>query len=102
LVAAEALEQQRKYVEALSWLDGYCLAHYSSPFTGLHMHEQSAVLVLLTHAAETPELTHGVELFRVLKHSIVQAYCTSEVGMLHELKYQTNPYQPSFPACNLL
>jgi hypothetical protein len=99
LLAAEPAEQQKQYVEALSWLDGYCLSHYSGPFTRLQHDEQSALLTLLTHASEAPEIRHGVELFRVLKDSIVQAYYTSEIGMLEELKYQTNPFQPSFPGC---
>jgi hypothetical protein len=99
LLGAETVQQQKQYIEALSWLDGYCLSHYSRPFTSLQQDEQSAVLTLLTHASEAPEIRYGSELFRVLKDSIVQAYYTSEIGMLEELKYQTNPFQPSFPGC---
>jgi hypothetical protein len=99
LLGAEAPEEQKRYLEALSWLDGYCLSHYSKPFTGLPPDDQTAVLTLLTSRNENPDLRRGLEHFRVLKDSIVQAYYTSEIGMLQELKYQTNPFQPNFPGC---
>jgi hypothetical protein len=98
-LSVETAEHQKEYIAALSWLDGCCLSHYSKPFTGLREDQQSAVLTLLTHPTQTPELRHGIELFQVIKDSIVQAYYTSEIGMLQELKYQTNPYQPNFPGC---
>jgi predicted lipid-binding transport protein (Tim44 family) len=41
----------------------------------------------------------SVQSFSILKESIVRAYYSSEVGMLRELKYETNPFQPEFPGC---
>lgn len=99
LLAAQSATDQKEYLEALSWLDGYCLSRHSKPFTGLRQEDQSAVLTLLTRTNKDPELRRGIALFHVVKDSIVQAYYTSETGMLEELKYQTNAYQLSFPAC---
>ncbi len=99
LLAAETEEKRKEYIEALSWLDGYCLNRYSNPFVRLGHEEQVAVLSLLTHPEPNPELSHGVKLFQIVKASIVRAYYTSEIGMLEELKYQTNPYQLGCPGC---
>ncbi len=99
MLSVESAERQKAYLQALGWLDGYCLKKYSNPFTGLGMAQQTDVLTLLTHENETPEIAHGVELFRILKQSIVDAYYSSEIGLLQELKYETNPFQPEFPGC---
>ena len=99
LLAAESAETQKEYIEALSWLDGYCLSRNAGPFAALEAGTQAAVLTLLTHPQEAPELKRGAELFAVLKDSIVQAYYSSEIGMLQELNYQTNPFQPNLPGC---
>jgi glucoside 3-dehydrogenase (cytochrome c) hitch-hiker subunit len=98
-LAAESAKNQTAYIQALSWLDGYCLRKYNGPFTALNLEEMDGLLNLLTHPNQNSELSHGIELFGILKSSIVQAYYTSEVGMLEELKYQTNPFQSAFPRC---
>lgn len=99
LLNAETTEIQKNYLEAISWLDGYCLSKYSKPFTALAPSDQTAVLTLLTHPNGNPEIGRGAELFKLIKDSISQAYYSSEAGMLQELHYQTDPYQPSFPGC---
>ncbi len=99
MLSVESAERQKAYLQALGWLDGYCLKQYSNPFTKLGVAQQTDVLTLLTHENETPETAHGVKLFRIIKQSIVDAYYSSEVGLLQELKYETNPFQPEFPGC---
>jgi hypothetical protein len=99
LLAAESPETQKRYYEALAWLDGHCLAEFSKPFTSLDPREQEYMLTLLTQPNDDPDIRHGIELFRVLKGSIVQAYYTSTTGLLKELNYQTNPYQTGMPLC---
>jgi gluconate 2-dehydrogenase gamma chain len=99
LLRRGSLEARRRYVEALNWLDGYCLSQHGQPFTGLDQSQQETVLDLLTRQAPQPELARGRELFALIKSSVVAAYYSSEIGALQELKYQTNPYQPAFPAC---
>ncbi|HEV3275284.1 MAG TPA: gluconate 2-dehydrogenase subunit 3 family protein [Terriglobia bacterium] len=95
-----SLEGQKRYIAALSWLDGFCLAQYSKPFTGLDRPTQEAVLDLLTHSNDNPEAAAGHESFALIKNSIVTAYYSSEIGSLKELKYQTNPYQSGVPGCD--
>jgi hypothetical protein len=99
LLAAQPPEQQKEYLQALAWLDGYCLNRYGQPFTGLGEAMQKEVLTLLTHPNSDPQLAEGIKLFGILKGSIAGAYYSSEIGMLQELKYQTNPFQPDFPGC---
>ncbi len=99
LLDASDTDTQKKYLEALGWLDGYCLSQYSRPFTRLGQDQQEKVLTLLTQEKPSAETAHGARLFAVIKESIVRAYYTSEIGLLQELKYQTNPYQPEFPGC---
>ena len=111
-LAAESTETQKQYLQALAWLEGFCLAKYTKPFTGLARSQQDEVLTLLTErpAAQNPDqtgagrpsspgLADGIQQFRILKGSIVEAYYSSEIGALQELKYQTNPIQPEFPGC---
>lgn len=97
LLRKGTLEAQKRYIAALSWLDGYTLKHYSKPFTALDQDHQETVLTLLTHSTDDPEVSRGRELFAMIKTSIVSAYYSSEIGSLQELKYHTNPYYTSMP-----
>ena len=53
----------------------------------------------MTHRPSSPDLAQGFQQFRILKGSIVEAYYSSEIGAVQELKYQTNPFQSEFPGC---
>ena len=97
LLRKGTLEAQKRYIAALNWLDGYTLAHYSKPFTALDQAHQEIVLTLLTHSTDDLEVSHGRELFAMIKSSIVSAYYSSEIGSLQELKYHTNPFYTSMP-----
>lgn len=99
LLSAEAPETQQQYVQALGWLDGHCFSQYEKPFVQLSPAQQAEVLTLLTHENDNPLIAHGVMLFRNVKSSIVEAYYSSEIGMLQELKYETNPFQSEYPGC---
>jgi len=99
LLRKGSLEAQKRYLAALNWLDGYCLAQYSKPFTALARQEQETVLDLLTHSSDSPALVPGREHFGLIRSSIVAAYYSSEIGTLQELKYQTNPFQTEMPGC---
>ncbi len=99
LLRKGSLEGQRRYISALNWLDGYCLAQFSNPFTALSRSDQETVLGMLTHANDNPEVAAGHDSFALIKNSIVTAYYSSEIGALQELKYQTNPYQTGVPGC---
>ena len=99
LLSASPLEEQERYIQALSALDARCLKQYARPFVELAAGEQNEVLTLLTHPSHDPQLAPSVQSFSILKESIARAYYSSEVGMLRELKYETNPFQPEFPGC---
>ena len=99
LLSAEAPETQQQYLQALGWLDGHCFSQYEKPFVQLSPAQQAEVLTLLTHESDHPGIAHGVKLFRLVKDSIVQAYYSSEISMLQELKYETNPFQSEYPGC---
>jgi glucoside 3-dehydrogenase (cytochrome c) hitch-hiker subunit len=98
-LAAETPETQKQYLQALAWLDGYCLSKYTKPFTGLGRSEQDEVLTLFTRRPAKNEPAPGAQKMGILKGSIVEAYYSSEIGAVQELKYQTNPFQPEFPGC---
>jgi hypothetical protein len=97
LLRKGTLEAQKRYMAALNWLDGYTLTHYSKPFAALDQAHQETVLTLLTHSTDDPEVSHGRELFAMIKSSIVSAYYSSEIGSLQELKYHTNPFYTRMP-----
>jgi len=99
LLSASPLDEQERYIQALSALDARCLKQYARPFVKLAAAEQNEVLTLLTHPGSDPQLAASVQSFSLLKESIARAYYSSEVGMVRELKYQTDPYQFEFPGC---
>ena len=99
LLSVEAPEKQKQYLEALGWLDGYCLTNFGSPFVTLGPAQQNEMLGLLTRPSNDARISYGVKLFSLVKQSIVWAYYSSEIGTLKELKYETNPFQPEFPGC---
>lgn len=90
---------QKRYVQALGWLDGYCLKMYSSPFVKMARDAQTELLTRLTHKSDDPQIALGVEQFGILKNSIVYSYYSSEIGSVKELKYNTNPFHAEFPGC---
>ncbi len=98
-LAAQTPEMQKEYIQALAWLDGYCLTKYTKPFTGLARSEQDEVLTLFTRRPASHQPEPGFEHLGMLKGSIVEAYYSSEIGAVQELKYQTNPFQTEFPGC---
>lgn len=98
-LCASSTEVQERYLQALGWLDGCCIARYAKPFTELAHDQKVEVLTLLTHPNPDPRIAPGVSLFRIIKDSIAHAYYTSEIGALQELKYETNSFQPGFPGC---
>jgi len=100
LLRKGSLEGQKRYIAALNWLDGFCLAQYSKPFVDLDRPDQDTVLDMLTHANDNREVAAGHDSFALIKNSIVTAYYSSEIGTLQELKYQTNPYQTGVPGCD--
>jgi len=97
LLRKGTLEAQKRYIAALNWLDGYTLTEYSKPFTALDRAHQETMLTILTHSTDDPAVSHGRELFAIIKSSIVSAYYSSEIGSLQELKYHTNPFYTSMP-----
>jgi Gluconate 2-dehydrogenase subunit 3 len=99
LLRKGSVEAQKRYIAALSSLDGYCLTHYAKPFTDLARTDQEAVLNMLTYSNDNAEAAATGQSFALIKNSIVIAYYSSEIGSLQELKYQTNPYQPEMPGC---
>ncbi|HUI41827.1 MAG TPA: gluconate 2-dehydrogenase subunit 3 family protein [Terriglobia bacterium] len=99
LLRKGSLAAQKRYIAALNWLDGYCLAHYSKPFTALDRAEQQTILDLATHSTSGPDIGAGADLFALIKSSVVTAYYSSEIGAAQELKYRTNPFQTGMPEC---
>ena len=100
LLRRGTLEARKRYVEALNWLDGHCLAKHGQPFTGLDQSQQEAVLDMLTRSNQAPEMARGREHFTLIKGSIIAAYYSSEIGAVQELKYEQNPYQTAMPGCD--
>lgn len=98
-LSASDPEFQKQYVQALGWLDGWCLKKYSGPFVRLDRGQQTELLTLLTHKSDDPEIARGMEQFGIVKNSIVYSYYSSEIGSLQELKYDTNPFHSEFPGC---
>lgn len=98
-LSASDADFQKQYLQALGWLDGYCLKKYSNPFVKLERGQQTELLTLLTHKSADPEIASSVEQFGILKNAIVYSYYSSEISSVQELKYDTNPFHSEFPGC---
>jgi hypothetical protein len=59
--------------------------------------DETAQLALLTEYSEATD-ARG-EFFRVLKDMTVEAYYSTEIGLVQELGYQGNSYLREFPGC---
>ena len=90
---------QKQYVQALGWLDGYCLKKHAKPFVKLERAQQTELLTLLTQKSDDAQIARDAEQFGIIKISIVYSYYSSEIGSLQELKYDTNPFHSEFPGC---
>ncbi len=98
-LSASDADFQKQYLQALSWLDGYCLKKYANPFARVDRGQQTEILTLLTHKSDDPQIARDAEQFGIIKNSIVYSYYSSEIGSVQELKYDTNPFHADFPGC---
>ena len=73
-LSASDTDFQKQYVQALGWLDGYCLKMYSSPFVKMDRDAQTELLTRLTHKSDAPQIARGAEQFGIIKSSIVNSY----------------------------
>lgn len=64
---------------------------------GFNSMDDTARVKLLTEYSESPGVQG--EFFRVLKDMTVEAYYSTEIGLVQELGYQGNSYLREFPGC---
>jgi hypothetical protein len=82
---AEAFDQK----DRTTWRDGL------KPFLGLPAADRLALLTRIA-ANETKPQTPDEQFFVELKHRVVHAYYTSEIGLKREMEYKGNTLLPEF------
>jgi hypothetical protein len=72
-------EQRNRFLEGLSWLDGYALRKHSQPFVRCTEQQQIAILTELD-AGKAEELAPGTRFFRYAKMLTARIYYATEIG----------------------
>ena len=95
-------ENQKSFLQGLSWLDGRAMSLHQRAFVRLSAAEQTAILAPLADPDnKKPEDQPGVRFFQEIKDLTIFGYYTSKVGMEQELEYGGGDYHTEFPgACN--
>ena len=102
MLADEAAERKKSFLQGLSWLDGRAFQLHGKSFISLAPDEQTAVLTpLADQENKKPEDQPGVRFFQEIKDLTIYGYYTSKIGMDQELEYGGDDYHAEFPgACN--
>jgi Gluconate 2-dehydrogenase subunit 3 len=66
-------DSQKRFIEALGQLDGYCVDQHGNAFLRLSAPDQQAVLTVLTHSSSDPCVCKKIESFWVLKSAMARA-----------------------------
>jgi hypothetical protein len=117
LLAVETRKNQRKFLDALGWIDGEAIARYGHPWKGLAEAQRVELLTAVSTAAPAqkpyfwikgeavvvppppPDLPPTArDRFDELKGWIAGAYYSSEIGM-RELGWTGQAFFASFPGC---
>jgi hypothetical protein len=72
-------EQRNRFLEGLSWLDGYALRKHGQPFVRCTEQQQIAILTELD-AGEGEQLAPGTRFFRYAKMLTARIYYATEIG----------------------
>ena len=71
--------ERNRFVEGLSWLDGYAISKYSHPFVACTPEQQTALLTSLDANTE-PGVDTGHRFFRMIKSMTAQIYYNTRAG----------------------
>jgi len=84
LLSSNNTELAAKYTGGIAWLDREMKRRYEAKFVDAKPEQQTAMLDLIAFrktAAETPELSAGVEFFRWARMMVVDGFYTSKIGI---------------------
>ena len=80
LYLADGPDSERtRFVEGLSWLDGYAIANHAHPFVVCTPDQQTAILTALDANTE-PGMEPGHRFFRMVKSMTAQIYYNTRAG----------------------
>ena len=71
--------ERARFVEGLSWLDGYAISKYAHPFVACTREQQAAILTALD-ANTDPGVEPGHRFFRMIKSMTAQIYYNTRAG----------------------
>jgi len=91
-------EEKVGWREGLLALERLCRERFGKSLRDVGDLEHDALLTMLAENEGRPE-TPGEHFFVALKSKTVDAYYTSEIGLVKELRYQGNTYLQDFPGC---
>jgi hypothetical protein len=98
-ILSRASEEQKVFWrEGLGAVERLCQERFGKPLAEATEEQHDALLTTLSQNELKP--TSAAEhLFRALKSETIEAYYTSEIGLLQELQYKGNTYLADFPGC---
>ena len=91
-------KEKASWREGLTAIEGLCRERFGKSLRDVGDLEHDALLTTLAENEARPK-TPGEHFFVALKSKTVDAYYTSEIGLVKELRYQGNTYLQDFPGC---
>ena len=91
-------ERKTLWRDGLGAVERLCRERFGKSLTEAGEEEHDALLTTLSQNESTPATT-AERLFGALKGQTIEAYYTSEIGLLQDLQYKGNTYLADFPGC---
>jgi hypothetical protein len=98
VLSRASAEQKALWREGLAALERLCQERFGKTLALAAEQDHDALLTTLS-LNESKPTTAAEHLFRALKSETIEAYYTSEIGLLQDLQYKGNTYLADFPGC---
>ena len=98
VLAGASAERKRSWRDGLAAVERACRERFGKSVAEASADDQDALLTTLSQNEALP-VTPAERLFTALKGETINAYYTSEIGLVKELQYQGNAYLADFPGC---
>jgi gluconate 2-dehydrogenase gamma chain len=98
ILAGASGERKTLWRAGLAAVDRLCRERFGKSLGEAGDEEHDALLTTLSQNEAQPA-TPAERLFTALKSETIEAYYTSEIGLVKELQYKGNAYLADFPGC---
>lgn len=98
MISSENDELKASYAKGFAWLEGAMKARGAADFVSASPAQQTELVELIAYRRNaSPDLTPGIEFFRLVRRMTVDAFYTSAIG-IKDIDYRGNTPIGSYPA----